>query len=95
MAGNWQPFRTKDGEQRMPRRWPPDKTPEERLTDKGATVQDHLKAFARGVGDSLRWAFAEEDAALGKPKRKAQPRQNYAKSGIGPYMRNQTGGTWH
>ena len=59
---------------RMPRRWPPDKTPEERLIEQGAAAQDHLKAFARGVGESLRWAFAEEDAALWKPRKKAQPR---------------------
>ena len=59
---------------RMPRRWPPDKIPEERLTEKGAAVQDHLKAFARGVRESLRWAFADDDNWFWKPTRKAQPR---------------------
>jgi hypothetical protein len=43
----------------MPRRWPQDKTLEEILKEKGAAIQDHIKAFARGVKEVLRWAFVQ------------------------------------
>ena len=59
---------------RMPRRRPQDKTLEEKLTERGAAIQDHIKAFVKAIKEAMRWAFHQDDAQMWKPKKRAKPR---------------------